>query len=167
MPSLALIFPHVLVDVSSIAALCIRWFPKGNSNLFYTTPGILSVITGGIKLYQLTRTFFMKNSLFDVLLWISYRKILKILSFDPQNVKWSSLFYPHNFGKTQLLVHVIIVPPGNNRNYFFFLLNFCDLEKKMAPAKEKRHRAMDDIKESIKELKFYKENIFKLQKRNR
>ncbi|XP_078177299.1 polynucleotidyl transferase, ribonuclease H-like superfamily protein [Carex rostrata] len=68
MPSLALIFTHVLVDVSSIMALCIRWFPK---------------------------------------------------------------------------------------------------EKKMAPAKEKRHRAMDDIKESIKELKFYKENIFKLQKRNR
>ncbi|KAF3332687.1 oligoribonuclease isoform X2 [Carex littledalei] len=68
MPSLALIFPHVLVDVSSIMALCIRWFPK---------------------------------------------------------------------------------------------------EKKMAPAKEKRHRAMDDIKESIKELKFYKENIFKLQKRSR
>jgi oligoribonuclease len=68
MPSLALIFPHVLVDVSSIKALCIRWFPK---------------------------------------------------------------------------------------------------EKKMAPAKKKRHRAMDDIKESIKELKFYKENIFKLQKRNR
>jgi oligoribonuclease len=34
----------------------------------------------------------------------------------------------------------------------------------MAPVKEKRHRAMDDIKESIKELKYYKENIFKLQK---
>ncbi|XP_010916320.1 oligoribonuclease isoform X1 [Elaeis guineensis] len=62
MPNLAAIFPHVLVDVSSIMALCIRWFPK---------------------------------------------------------------------------------------------------EKKRAPAKEKKHRAMDDIKESIRELKYYKESIFK------
>lgn len=62
MPNLAGIFPHVLVDVSSIMALCIRWFPK---------------------------------------------------------------------------------------------------EKKKAPSKEKRHRAMDDIKESIMELKYYKDNIFK------
>lgn len=62
MPDLAAIFPHVLVDVSSIMALCIRWFPK---------------------------------------------------------------------------------------------------EKKKAPAKEKKHRAMDDIKESIRELKYYKESIFK------
>ncbi|WOL16127.1 hypothetical protein Cni_G24909 [Canna indica] len=62
MPSLAAIFPHVLVDVSSVMALCIRWFPK---------------------------------------------------------------------------------------------------EKRRAPEKAKRHRAMDDIKESIKELKYYKEAIFK------
>lgn len=62
MPCLAAIFPHVLVDVSSITALCLRWFPK---------------------------------------------------------------------------------------------------EKKAAPAKEKRHRAMDDIKESIRELKYYRESIFK------
>ncbi|XP_072998907.1 oligoribonuclease isoform X2 [Typha latifolia] len=65
MPDLAAIFPHVLVDVSSIMALCIRWFPK---------------------------------------------------------------------------------------------------EKKKAPPKEKNHRAMDDIKESIKELKYYKESIFKSPK---
>ncbi|XP_020581195.1 oligoribonuclease isoform X4 [Phalaenopsis equestris] len=62
MPCLAGIFPHVLVDVSSITALCVRWFPK---------------------------------------------------------------------------------------------------ERKTAPTKVKRHRAMDDIKESIRELKYYKENIFK------
>ncbi|KAL0910659.1 hypothetical protein M5K25_021661 [Dendrobium thyrsiflorum] len=62
MPCLAGIFPHVLVDVSSITALCMRWFPK---------------------------------------------------------------------------------------------------ERKAAPTKEKRHRAMDDIKESIRELKYYKESIFK------
>lgn len=62
MPDLAGIFPHVLVDVSSVMALCIRWFPK---------------------------------------------------------------------------------------------------EKKRAPSKEKRHRAMEDIKESIRELKYYKESIFK------
>ena len=34
MPQLAGIFPHVIVDVSSITALCIRWFPKGK--LFFS-----------------------------------------------------------------------------------------------------------------------------------
>lgn len=62
MPELAGIFPHVIVDVSSIMALCIRWFPK---------------------------------------------------------------------------------------------------ERKQTPRKKKNHRAMDDIRESIKELQFYKDNIFK------
>ncbi|KAG2565447.1 oligoribonuclease-like isoform X1 [Panicum virgatum] len=62
MPQLAGIFSHVIVDVSSITALCSRWFPK---------------------------------------------------------------------------------------------------EKKAAPRKEKNHRALDDIRESIKELQYYKENIFK------
>lgn len=62
MPQLAGIFPHVIVDVSSITALCIRWFPK---------------------------------------------------------------------------------------------------ERKQAPRKEKNHRALDDIRESIMELQYYKENIFK------
>lgn len=37
-------------------------------------------------------------------------------------------------------------------------------EKKKAPQKENKHRAMDDIKESIAELKFYKEHIFKPSK---
>uniref|UniRef100_A0A0E0KNU6 Exonuclease domain-containing protein n=1 Tax=Oryza punctata TaxID=4537 RepID=A0A0E0KNU6_ORYPU len=62
MPHLAAMFSHVIVDVSSISALCSRWFPK---------------------------------------------------------------------------------------------------ERKRAPRKEKNHRAMDDIRESIKELQYYKENIFK------
>ncbi|XP_068330398.1 oligoribonuclease-like [Pyrus communis] len=62
MPDLASLFSHVLVDVSSIKALCIRWYPKDN---------------------------------------------------------------------------------------------------KKAPCKENKHRALDDIRESIKELKYYKENIFK------
>ncbi|XP_040379664.1 oligoribonuclease-like [Oryza brachyantha] len=62
MPHLAAIFSHVIVDVSSISALCNRWFPK---------------------------------------------------------------------------------------------------ERKQVPRKEKNHRAMDDIRESIKELQYYKENIFK------
>jgi hypothetical protein len=35
MPQLAGIFSHVIVDVSSIKALCIRWFPKGK--LFFST----------------------------------------------------------------------------------------------------------------------------------
>lgn len=68
MPQLAAIFSHVIVDVSSVMALCIRWFPK---------------------------------------------------------------------------------------------------ERKQTPRKEKTHRAMDDIKESIAELKYYKENIFKPQKSKR
>lgn len=39
------------------------------------------------------------------------------------------------------------------------------LERKKAPQKENKHRAMDDIKESIAELKFYKEHIFKQRSR--
>ncbi|CAM8988790.1 unnamed protein product [Rhodiola kirilowii] len=66
MPNLASLFPHVLVDVSSINALCVRWFPR---------------------------------------------------------------------------------------------------EKKKKPLKEGKHRAMDDIRESIAELKYYKENIFKTSKK--
>ncbi|XP_021278528.1 oligoribonuclease [Herrania umbratica] len=34
-------------------------------------------------------------------------------------------------------------------------------DQKKAPPKEKRHRAMDDIRESISELKYFKETIFK------
>ncbi|VVA38116.1 PREDICTED: oligoribonuclease [Prunus dulcis] len=34
-----------------------------------------------------------------------------------------------------------------------------------APPKENNHRAMDDIRESIRELKYYKENIFKAFKK--
>ncbi|KAL8146763.1 oligoribonuclease [Apium graveolens] len=66
MPKLASLFPHVLVDVSSLKALCIRWYPRDN---------------------------------------------------------------------------------------------------KKAPQKTNKHRAMDDIRESIAELKFYKDNIFKLKSR--
>lgn len=62
MPDLASLFSHVLVDVSSIKALCFRWYPK---------------------------------------------------------------------------------------------------DQKKAPSKENKHRAMDDIRESILELKYYKQNIFK------
>ncbi|KAG6415519.1 hypothetical protein SASPL_122931 [Salvia splendens] len=65
MPNLAALFSHILVDVSSIKALCLRWYPR---------------------------------------------------------------------------------------------------DRKKAPQKENKHRAMDDIKESIAELKFYKENIFKPKK---
>ncbi|KAK4760545.1 hypothetical protein SAY87_005438 [Trapa incisa] len=62
MPDLASLFSHVLVDVSSVKTLCIRWYPKDQKNL---------------------------------------------------------------------------------------------------PSKENKHRAMDDIRESITELRYYKENIFK------
>ncbi|OMO67512.1 Exonuclease [Corchorus capsularis] len=62
MPHLASLFSHIVVDVSSVRALCIRWYPK---------------------------------------------------------------------------------------------------DQKKAPVKEKKHRAMDDIRESILELKYFKETIFK------
>lgn len=39
-------------------------------------------------------------------------------------------------------------------------------DQKKAPAKENKHRAMDDIKESIMELKYYKANIFKAKSKN-
>ncbi|KAG2330818.1 hypothetical protein Bca52824_001998 [Brassica carinata] len=68
MPDLAALFPHVLVDVSSVKSLCSRWFPR---------------------------------------------------------------------------------------------------DKNRAPAKKNNHRAMDDIRESIKELKYYKETIFKANKGRR
>ncbi|XP_020226709.1 oligoribonuclease [Cajanus cajan] len=66
MPDLASLFSHVLVDVSSVKALCIRWYPR---------------------------------------------------------------------------------------------------DQKKAPSKSNRHRAMDDIRESIEELRFYKANIFKPKSR--
>lgn len=33
MPELAAMFPHVLVDVSSVKSLCIRWYPRGKTLL--------------------------------------------------------------------------------------------------------------------------------------
>jgi hypothetical protein len=44
----------------------------------------------------------------------------------------------------------------------FAILLFA--ERKQTPRKQKNHRAMDDIRESIAELKYYKDNIFKPQK---
>lgn len=67
MPDLASLVPHVLVDVSSVKALCIRWYPK---------------------------------------------------------------------------------------------------DSRKAPQKKNKHRAMDDIKESIAELKYYRDNVFKPRSRN-
>nr|XP_043609495.1 oligoribonuclease-like isoform X2 [Erigeron canadensis] len=40
-------------------------------------------------------------------------------------------------------------------------------ENKKAPRKEKRHRALEDIKESIAELKYFKEKVFKSTKSGR
>lgn len=34
-------------------------------------------------------------------------------------------------------------------------------DQKKAPIKENKHRALDDIRESIEELRYYKANIFK------
>ncbi|KAL0674888.1 hypothetical protein Bca4012_002869 [Brassica carinata] len=53
--------------------------------------------------------------------------------------------------------------------YVYILNVFCGLSinKNRAPAMKKNHRAMDDIRESIKELKYYKETIFKANKARR
>ncbi|KMZ68030.1 Oligoribonuclease [Zostera marina] len=42
-------------------------------------------------------------------------------------------------------------------------LRWCPNAYKKAPRKKKNHRALDDIRESITELKYYRENIFKLE----
>ncbi|CAA0833550.1 Oligoribonuclease [Striga hermonthica] len=44
-------------------------------------------------------------------------------------------------------------------------LRWYPRDKKKAPKKKNNHRAMDDVKESIAELKFYKEHIFKPKSR--
>ncbi|KAL9316073.1 hypothetical protein ACSQ67_017074 [Phaseolus vulgaris] len=98
MPTLASLFSHVLVDVSSVKALCIRWFPKVH-------------ITA---LLDLLREYYSS-------IWLNCLE-----SHQPS-----------------LLL----------------------LDLKNAPSKENRHRAMDDIRESIEELRYYKENIFKPKSR--
>ncbi|KAM7501674.1 hypothetical protein LguiB_000578 [Lonicera macranthoides] len=40
-------------------------------------------------------------------------------------------------------------------------LRWYSIDDRKAPKKEKKHKAMDDIKESIQELRYYKEHIFK------
>jgi len=44
MPELAGIFSHVVVDVSSISALCIRWYPKGEKLNRYSCMMNLSLV---------------------------------------------------------------------------------------------------------------------------
>ncbi|KAK4483033.1 hypothetical protein RD792_010209 [Penstemon davidsonii] len=60
-----------------------------------------------------------------------------------------------------LLSHVVV----DVSSVHALCLRWYPRDKKKAPRKESKHRAMDDIKESIKELKFYKENIFKSKSR--
>ncbi|KAL6634356.1 hypothetical protein ACP70R_027027 [Stipagrostis hirtigluma subsp. patula] len=52
-------------------------------------------------------------------------------------------------------------------NSVYVDLLFLKNKRKQTPRKQKTHRAMDDIKESIAELKYYKDNIFKPQKSKR
>ncbi|GFZ01796.1 polynucleotidyl transferase, ribonuclease H-like superfamily protein [Actinidia rufa] len=93
MPDLASLFHHVVVDVSSVKALCLRWYPKVSRN------------QASLKL--------------------------------------------HN------ALHLIEQLP----------LFMCTLvENKKALSKKNKHRAMDDIRESIAELKYFKEHIFKPSK---
>lgn len=52
------------------------------------------------------------------------------------------------------------------RNKFGYLCGL-NTERRRAPAKKNNHRAMDDIRESIKELKYYKKTIFKANQERR
>ncbi|CAA0806586.1 Oligoribonuclease [Striga hermonthica] len=56
-----------------------------------------------------------------------------------------------------LFSHVIVDVSSVNA----LCLRWYPRDKRRAPKKRNKHRAMDDIKESIAELKFYKEHIFK------
>ncbi|CAH9094025.1 unnamed protein product [Cuscuta europaea] len=47
MPDLANLFSHVLVDVSSVKALCLRWYPRGLNVEVDTILEIACVITDG------------------------------------------------------------------------------------------------------------------------
>ena len=96
MPDLAALFPHVLVDVSSVKSLCTRWFPRGKNK-------------------------YLKEKI----IWKHKSRL--VYDNDTCFVCWA-------------------------------------LDKNRAPAKKNNHRAMDDIRESIKELKYYKETIFKANK---
>ncbi|KAL3828988.1 hypothetical protein ACJIZ3_017790 [Penstemon smallii] len=60
-----------------------------------------------------------------------------------------------------LLSHVVV----DVSSVHALCLRWYPRDRKKAPRKESKHRAMDDIKESIKELQFYKENIFKSKSR--
>lgn len=55
---------------------------------------------------------------------------------------------------------------GTVRQIFDLFIMGLSTEKSRAPAKKNNHRAMDDIRESIKE-KYYKETIFKANKGRR
>ena len=51
MPQLAAIFSHVIVDVSSVMALCMRWYPKGKLNLMTDGPFQVSEV-GSYKMLR-------------------------------------------------------------------------------------------------------------------
>jgi oligoribonuclease (3'-5' exoribonuclease) len=57
MPQLAAVFSHVIVDVSSIMALCVRWYPKGKLNLV-AMDTILEMPSSGNSLYILASLWF-------------------------------------------------------------------------------------------------------------
>lgn len=43
MPDLAALFSHVLVDVSSVKALCIRWYPRGENTIVVNNRSFFSI----------------------------------------------------------------------------------------------------------------------------
>jgi len=64
---------------------------------------------------------------------------------------------------TAIFSHVIV----DVSSVMALCMRWYPKERKQTPRKQKTHRAMDDIKESIRELKYYKDNIFKPQKSKR
>jgi hypothetical protein len=68
MPELAEIFSHVVVDVSSISALCIRWYPKGEKLYNYSSMMDHSLVLALHIFLKLCNTFKVCSLLFCLVL---------------------------------------------------------------------------------------------------
>ncbi|KAJ0084837.1 hypothetical protein Patl1_30185 [Pistacia atlantica] len=76
----------------------------------------------------------------------------------------SSLMYSSMLAVSRLYVFAGILKPLHclvvEFNHYIDVVRATP-ENRKAPSKENKHRALDDIRESITELKYYKENIFR------
>ncbi|XP_027775451.1 oligoribonuclease-like isoform X1 [Solanum pennellii] len=103
-------------------------------------------------------------------------QIIKVIEFVKRNIgtytpllAGNSVYVDFQFLKkympnlASLFSHVLV----DVSSVMALCLRWYPRDGKKAPKKENKHRAMDDIKESIAELKYYKEHIFKASKSNK